>query len=83
MYQIIFARLAKKDLNKIARSYKPQILAALFDLKENPHLGKPLKGKFKGFYSLRVWPYRIIYKIEKKRLVILIVRIGHRQGIYK
>jgi len=83
MYQVILAKSAKKDLDKITEKYKPRITAALFDLKKDPHLGKPLKGKFMELYSLRVWPYRIIYKTYKKELIILIIRIGHRQGIYK
>ena len=83
MHQIILAKSAKKDLDKIASNYKLRITAALFDLKEDPYLGKALKGKFKDCYSLRVWPYRIIYKIYKKDLVIFVIRIGHGQGIYE
>jgi len=83
MYQIILLRKAEKDLNRIARNYKVQIIAALFDLRNDPYAGKPLKGKFSGYYSLRVWPYRIIYSINKKELRIFVIRIGHRQGAYK
>ncbi|MBW2990897.1 type II toxin-antitoxin system RelE/ParE family toxin [Candidatus Woesearchaeota archaeon] len=83
MYQIVLGKKAEKDLNKITRKHKPQIIAALFDLRENAYLGKSLKGKFSGYYSLRVWPYRIIYKVNRKKLIIFIIRIGHRQGIYR
>ena len=83
MYQIILSRTAEKDLSKIDKKYKPHIFAALFDLRKDPFLGKKLKGKFQDCYSLRVGIYRIIYKIYKKELDILVIRIGHRQGIYK
>jgi len=83
MYQIIFSRAAEQDLNKINKKYKPHIFAALFDLRKEPYLGKRLKGKFQDCYSLRVGPYRIIYKIYKQQLNILIIRIGQRQGIYR
>ena len=75
--------MAEKDLSKIDKKYKPHIFAALFDLRKEPFLGKRLKGKFQDCYSLRVGIYRIIYKIYKKELDILVIRIGHRQGIYK
>ncbi|RLC34341.1 MAG: hypothetical protein DRZ76_02845 [Candidatus Nealsonbacteria bacterium] len=55
----------------------------MFDLRKNLYAGKKLKGKFQGCYSLRIGPYRIIYKIYKSQLNILIIRIGPRQGVYK
>lgn len=83
MYQIIFSRIAEKDLEKVDKADKPRIFAALFDLRKDPHLGKKLEGKFSECYSLRVGSYRIIYQIYKSQLNILIIRIGPRQGIYK
>ena len=83
MYQIILSRTAEKDLSKIDKEYKPHIFAALFDLRKDPYLGKKLKGKFQDCYSLRVGLYRIIYKIYKRKLNILVIRIGHRQGVYR
>lgn len=83
MYRIVLSRSAEKDLNKVDDKFKPHVFAALFDLRKNPHSGKKLKGKFQDYYSLRVGIYRIIYKIYKKELNILVIRIGHRQGVYK
>jgi len=83
MYKIFLSETAEKDLEKIDNKYKPHIFAALFDLRKNPYSGKKLKGKFQNYYSLRVGFYRIIYGVYKKELNILVIRIGHRQGIYK
>jgi len=83
MYQLILLKKAEKDLNRVIKKHKPQIIKVLFNLQENPFLGKMLKGRFIGFHSFRIWPYRIIYKIDKKKSVVLVIRIGHRQGIYK
>ena len=83
MYQILLTRVAEKDLEKVDKKYKPHIFAALFDLRKDPYSGKKLKGKFQDCYSLRVGPYRIIYKIYKQKLNILVIRIGQRQGMYK
>jgi len=44
--------------------------------------GKKLSGKLRGFYSLRVWPYRIIYFFQNKNEV-WIVHIKHRKDAYK
>lgn len=72
----------KKDLNKIPVKYQKKILEALPLITGNPFLGKKLKGEISGLYSYRVWPYRIIYKIYKSMLIVVVIEIGHRQGIY-
>lgn len=74
---------AEKDLNKIPVNYQKRILAALPEIAINPFFGKKLNGKLSEFYSYRVWPYRIIYKVFKKILLIIIIHIGHRGKIYK
>ena len=82
-YQVILAKEAKKSLKKVDNRYKNKIFRAIVKLRKNPHLGKPLTGEMKGKYSLRVWPYRIIYFIQKKQLIINVLEIAHRQGVYK
>lgn len=68
-------RLPKKELLKIQ-----QRLALL---ETNPYLGKKLEGRFTGTYSLRAWPYRILYIIKNKQKTIFVVSTLHRQGVYK
>ncbi len=50
------------------------MLSALEGLREDPFAGKKLQGELYGLYSLRVWPYRIIYSIEK-RIIKVTVRL--------
>lgn len=81
-YQVILPKKVQKDLEKIDSRFLPKIQEALKLLAQEPFCGKKLEGERKGQWSYRVWPYRIIYEIHKHELVVLIVRIGHRQGIY-
>jgi len=83
LYRVIIPKSAQKDLNKIQSKFKSRIYTALGVLATNSFIGKRLEGKYRGQWSYRVWPYRIIYQIIKKDLVILIIHIGHRQGVYK
>lgn len=82
-WEIKIDKRAQKDLEKIPKTYQNQVLATLPLLANNPFIGKKLEGKMLGLYSYRVWPYRIIYRIYKKLLLVIIIRIGPRQGIYK
>lgn len=43
--------------------------------------GKPLRGTKNG-WRYRVGSYRIVASIVKDELIIKVVRVGHRQGVY-
>jgi len=83
MWEIRFEEKAQKGIDKIPFQYQRKILAVLPAIAEDPFIGKKLGGEFTGLYSYSVWPYRIIYRIYKKLLLIIIIRVGHRQGVYK
>lgn len=83
MYQVVIPRKARKDLKKIDQRYKTRLYTAFSILANDPFIGKKLEGEHRGRYSYRVWPYRIVYAIRKHQLVIIIIRVGHWQGVYK
>ena len=83
MYQVILKKTAIKNLKKIDERYKARINLALLELLKDPFIGKQLKGRLRAFYSLRVWPYRIVYQIIHNQLIVFVVQIKHRQGSYK
>ncbi|MBU1998265.1 MAG: type II toxin-antitoxin system RelE/ParE family toxin [Candidatus Omnitrophota bacterium] len=86
MYNLEFSRLAGRELEKIYRIDKQlyfRFIAAVEGLKTNPFLGKYLKGRLAGNYSLRVGNYRVIYSIYKNRLLIYIIDLGHRREVYR
>lgn len=81
-YQIILKPSALKELKKLENKDQNKIFRALNHLSLDPYSGKKLSGKYEDFYSIRVWPFRIIYTIVKKEKTIVITKIGHRQGVY-
>ena len=38
---------------------------------------------YDDIFRIRVGRYRIIYSVEDSKLIILILKIGHRQDIYQ
>ena len=82
MFNVKFHRAAQKELDNLPLKDKERILKVIPSLSINPFQGKKLEGEYVNHYSIRVWPYRIIYIVYKKELVIIIVKVGHRQGVY-
>ena len=63
-----------------------RIVRAMDDIAalENPRQrGKALTGDFAGFWRYRVGDWRVIVKIEDRRLIIILVAVGHRREIYR
>jgi len=82
-YRIKLTPRAEKELNSLPRKDYYKVITALVGLAIDPFIGKKLEGKYKDYYSIRVWPHRIIYQINKKELLVFIVRIRHRRGSYR
>lgn len=78
--EIKYKPSAVKQLTKLPRNEKKKIIKKLELLAENPLAGKGLKGELEGLRSLRAWPYRIIYEIKDRSLIIL--SVTHRQSAY-
>jgi len=86
LYKVLFTKPAEKEyayLFKTNKAIFEHIRKALYSLAKDPHMGKPLKLGMKGRWSYRAGMYRIIYSIEHKKLMVLIIDIGHRREIYR
>jgi len=87
-WKVEFSIEANRELDKLDAQHAKRILKFLREriakLKHPRSLGKPLQGSRLGeFWRYRVGDYRLICKIEDDRLLILVLRIGHRKEIYR
>ena len=84
-YRILWHDDVLKDLKKVDRGQAKIIIEKVDKyLVNNPYkLGKLLTGHLRGFYRYRIGKYRIIYTIEEAELIILVLRVGKRDKIYK
>jgi mRNA interferase RelE/StbE len=84
VYAIQFLETAVEELAELPQEAQRQILKRIEGLKTVPRPAgvKQLKSPEK-FLRLRVGDYRLIYLIEGKHLVILVVKIGDRKDIYE
>lgn len=83
MYTIIYHKLIwKEDFKKIPKIDRQKILNTIekklsFYPKE---FGKALHGELKGYFRLRIKDYRVIYRIEKDKIIIFVLHIGFRRN---
>lgn len=85
MYKIIFEKKARKQFFKLNREVQERITKAIDEkLAVNPEAYLiRLVGDKSGLYKFRVGDYRLLCFKDKDRFIILIVKIKHRQDVYK
>lgn len=81
--QVIVTPKALKQYKHLPKTDQQKIKKKLLVLEQNAKEGKKLSGEFSELRSLKAWPYRIIYYIDKGQKKIYITTITHRQGVYK
>ena len=85
-WKIEFEKSAKKEIKKIDRQAQRVILRFLREkiaTNENPRrFGGPLSRNLAGLWKYRIGDYRLICDIQEEKVVVLVLRVGHRSKIY-
>ncbi len=83
-YKIEFAKQAAKQFKALPRQEQQRLKTKIDNLEIDPRPPGVVKlSGEKNLYRIRVGNYRIIYSIQDSRLLILIVKIGHRKDVYR
>jgi len=83
-YSVGFRPAVLKSLKRFPKKDLIRIKKKIEELGRN--LPEPNTTKMKGnnsFHKIRTGDYRIIYEIHNDRVIIMIVKVGHRKDIYK
>lgn len=85
MYTVEYEPAAEKQLAKLPKDVARPIADAIDRLAVDPFPAgfKPLQGVDKGAYRIRVRDYRVVYEVYRKRLVVLVVKVGNRRDVYR
>jgi mRNA interferase RelE/StbE len=79
-FEVKFTPRFLKEIKDLDRTVQVRILREINILKTNPYVGKPLRGEWKGVFSLRIGDYRILYQIKRNEVFLLVV--GHRKRVH-
>jgi len=87
-YSVELALGVDRELDNLDVPIRKRILKFLNDRVaklQNPRsIGQALRGSRLGeFWKYRVGDYWLICKIEDDRLLVLVLRLGHRREIYR
>lgn len=82
-YRLVFKKSVAKDLKKIPNKDIARILERINTLVGDPKPQGAIKLTNQEKYRIRQGAYRILYELQDLSLIITVVKIAHRQTVYK
>lgn len=83
-YEIEVSGTAEKQLKKLPADDQLRVVRAVLALAEEPHpRGSRKLSGYDDVFRIRVGRYRVLYSVVESRLVIIILKVGHRKDVYR
>ena len=82
-YELRFKKSVAEDLRAFPKQHVAKIMERIRALADEPRPRGCEKLSGLERYRVRQGAYRIIYEIQDRQLVVLIVKIGHRRDVYR
>jgi mRNA interferase RelE/StbE len=85
-YRVVYSRTARRAISEQLPLEVASACLAFIDssLAENPQrVGKPLRAPLEGLHSARRGEFRVIYRIDDGKVLVLVVTVQHRRDVYR
>jgi mRNA-degrading endonuclease RelE of RelBE toxin-antitoxin system len=84
-YAIEWASPALRSLRRLPDKVAVAVVEFVYGgLAENPQrVGRPLRWELEGLHSARRGDYRVVYRIDENRRVVIVEAIAHRADVYR
>jgi mRNA interferase RelE/StbE len=71
-----------RELKRLPAQAKRRVLLAVEEIVTNPFAGVRLRGELDGLLRWRTGDYRIVYKIDEEKRLVILLDVGPRKAIY-
>jgi mRNA interferase RelE/StbE len=82
-YELVFRKSVARDLRELPKADVKRILLRIRLLADDPRPVGCEKLSGQERYRVRQGIYRIVYEIDDKILIVLVVKVGHRRDVYR
>ena len=81
-FEVKWTEASLRQLEKLDKSIAKRIVDKVESASEDPFTYVQNLKRF-GLYRLRVGDYRVIISIERKKMIVFVLEVGHRSVIYQ
>jgi len=83
-YSVVVLSAAARTLAKLPSLTRERLRRSIDALADNPRPAgaRKLSGQ-RDLFRIRAGDCRVIYEIQDERLIVLVVKVGHRRDVYR
>ena len=82
-YQLLITSQAEKQMAKLGKNLQDKVDEAILTLESNPRPPNSLKLTTRKAWRLKIGEIRVVYEIDDKKKVVIILMVDFRKNIYK
>ena len=84
VYTVEYKKSVEKELRQLPSAQLKGMVTKVHALATNPHpVGSVKLRGSSDLFRLRYTDYRIIYQVRNEKLVVLVIKVGHRREVYR
>ncbi|HOX43740.1 MAG TPA: type II toxin-antitoxin system RelE/ParE family toxin [Myxococcota bacterium] len=83
-FEIEVSASAERQLRRLPRADQIRVARAILGLGREPFPRgfRKLSG-YSDVFRVRVGTYRVLYSVDRGRVVIVVLKVGHRRDVYR
>ena len=83
-YRVQISATAERQLRRLPHDDQVRVVRAVLALAQDPRPSgcRKLQG-YDDVFRIRVGTYRVIYSVEGRQLLVIILKVGHRKDVYR
>lgn len=83
-YRIEVSATAERQLKALHTQDQVRIIRAIQALRTEPYpRGNRKLSGYRDVFRIRVGRYRVLYSVDKKNIVVIVLKLGHRKQVYR
>lgn len=82
-YEVLILPSAAREIESLPLESRRRVIGKIRGLATDPRPAGAIHLRGTDHLRLRLGAWRIVYRIEDRTLVVLIVRVGHRRDVHR
>ena len=83
-HEVEISRAAERQLRKLSREDQERVSRAMLALADDPFpRGARKLAGYDDVFRVRVGQYRILYSVSVNKLIVVVLKPGHRRDVYR
>jgi mRNA interferase RelE/StbE len=83
-YKLSISATAERQLRRLPKRDLARVAEAMERLASDPHpRGMRKLVGYEDVFRIRVGRYRVLYSVDRREVIVVILKIGHRRDVYR